>query len=79
LLDAGIASRAAVCIYTHMRSADIIKALVADGWTKVAQKGSHVQFKHPRKPGRVTVPHPKKDIPAGTLRSIERQASITLR
>ena len=42
-------------------------------------KGSHVQFKHPTKPGRVTVPYPKKDIPLGTLKSIEKQARIKLR
>jgi predicted RNA binding protein YcfA (HicA-like mRNA interferase family) len=38
-----------------------------------------VQFKHPSKPGRVTVVHPSKDIPMGTLRSIEKQAGIELR
>lgn len=62
-----------------MNSRDIISALIADGWYEVAQKGSHKQFKHPTKPGRVTVPHPKRDIPTGTLRSIERQAGISLR
>jgi predicted RNA binding protein YcfA (HicA-like mRNA interferase family) len=62
-----------------MKSADLIKALEADGSHKVAQKGSHVQFKHPTKPGRVTVPHPKRDMPIGTLRSIEKQAQIKLR
>jgi predicted RNA binding protein YcfA (HicA-like mRNA interferase family) len=62
-----------------MKSQDIIKALKLDGWKQVAQKGSHVQFKHATKPGRVTVPHPKKDVPIGTLRSVERQASIKLR
>ncbi|HEU0150312.1 MAG TPA: type II toxin-antitoxin system HicA family toxin [Bradyrhizobium sp.] len=62
-----------------MRSADVISALKADGWEQVTQKGSHVQFKHPTKPGRVTVPHPKKDIPIGTLRSIEKQAALKLK
>jgi predicted RNA binding protein YcfA (HicA-like mRNA interferase family) len=71
--------RAFVCIYTHMRSREVIGALKADGWNQVAQKGSHVQFKHPTKPGRVTVPHPERDIPIGTLKSIERQAGIKLR
>jgi predicted RNA binding protein YcfA (HicA-like mRNA interferase family) len=37
-------------------------------------KGSHHQFKHPRRPGKVTVPHPRKDLPVGTLRGIFRQA-----
>ena len=61
-----------------MKSTEIVKRIPADGWYKVAQKGSHIQFKHPVKPGRVTVPHPKKDIPTGTLRSIEKQAGIKL-
>jgi predicted RNA binding protein YcfA (HicA-like mRNA interferase family) len=61
-----------------MKSADVIKRIEADGWYKVAQKGSHIQFKHPVKPGRVTVPHPKKDIPMGTFKSIEKQAGIKL-
>jgi predicted RNA binding protein YcfA (HicA-like mRNA interferase family) len=63
----------------HMDSRKVISALEADGWVKVAQRGSHVQLKHPLKPGRVTVPHPKRDLPTGTLRSIEKQAGIPLR
>ncbi|RYE62052.1 MAG: type II toxin-antitoxin system HicA family toxin [Rhizobiaceae bacterium] len=62
-----------------MKSGDIISALKADGWYEVARKGSHVQFKHPRKLGRVTVPHPKRDIPVGTLKSIEKKAGLNLR
>lgn len=58
---------------------EMIAALEANGWRRVAQVGSHVQFKHPEKPGRVTVPHPRKDIPLGTLRSIEKQARMKLR
>lgn len=63
----------------RMKSADILRALAANGWVRVAQKGSHVQLKHPAKPGRVTVPHPRRDMPMGTLRSIEKQAGIKLR
>jgi predicted RNA binding protein YcfA (HicA-like mRNA interferase family) len=62
-----------------MNSKDIVSVLKADGWVQVAQKGSHIQFKHPAKPGRVTVPHPKRDIPIGTLRSIEKQAGLKLK
>jgi predicted RNA binding protein YcfA (HicA-like mRNA interferase family) len=62
-----------------VNSREIIRALEADGWRKVAQKGSHVQFKHPAKPGRATVPHPARDIPIGTLRSIERQSGLKFR
>jgi len=64
---------------THMDSRVVIAALKADGWEQVAQKGSHVQFKHPVKPGRVTIPHPKRDLPIGTFRSIEKQAQLKLR
>jgi predicted RNA binding protein YcfA (HicA-like mRNA interferase family) len=62
-----------------MNSRDIISALQRDGWVQVAQKGSHVQFKHPTKSGRVTVPHPKRDVALGTLKSIERQSGLKLR
>jgi len=57
----------------------VILALEAAGWRKVAQKGSHVQLKHGATPGRVTVPHPKRDLPPGTLRSIEKQSGLKLR
>jgi predicted RNA binding protein YcfA (HicA-like mRNA interferase family) len=46
------------------------------GWQEVAKSGSHLQFSHAQRKGRVTVPHPKKDIPVGTLKSIERQSGI---
>jgi predicted RNA binding protein YcfA (HicA-like mRNA interferase family) len=59
-----------------MNSKEIIKALERDGWFQVRQKGSHVQFKHATKKGLVTVPHPRKDLPLGTVKSIEKQAGI---
>lgn len=62
----------------EVNSRDIIKALQSDGWVVAATKGSHHHFKHPIKSGRVTVPHPKKDLPIGTVRSIEKQAGIRL-
>jgi predicted RNA binding protein YcfA (HicA-like mRNA interferase family) len=46
---------------------------------QVTQKGSHVQFRHPIKKGRVTVPHPERDVPIGTLKSIEKQSGLKLR
>ena len=57
-----------------MTSADVIRRLRKDGWLLVRTKGSHHQFKHPAKPGRVTLPHPVKDIPIGTLKSVFEQA-----
>ena len=61
-----------------MQSREVIRKLLEDGWFQVSQVGSHRQFKHPVKSGRVTVPFPKKDIPTGTLKSIEKQAGIKL-
>jgi predicted RNA binding protein YcfA (HicA-like mRNA interferase family) len=62
-----------------MQSRVVIQRLTADGWYEVRQVGSHKQFKHPTKPGTVTVPHPEKDLPIGTLKSIERQSGVALR
>lgn len=60
-----------------LSSREVIKELEADGWYEVNVVGSHHQFKHPTKKGRVTVKHPDKDIPIKTLKSIEKQAGIT--
>jgi predicted RNA binding protein YcfA (HicA-like mRNA interferase family) len=57
-----------------MKSRDVIKRLTQEGWVLVHIKGSHHQYKHPEKAGRVTVPHPKRDLPRGTLRSMFKQA-----
>jgi predicted RNA binding protein YcfA (HicA-like mRNA interferase family) len=62
-----------------MESREVIKRLIADEWYEVSQEGSHVHFKHPTKKGRVTVKHPLKDIPKGTLASIRRQSGLDLR
>lgn len=62
-----------------MKSADIIRSLLDDGWYLVRTKGSHQQYAHPTKPGIVTVKHPAKDTPIGTLKSIERQSGLKLR
>lgn len=61
-----------------MDSRDIIKALEADGWEHKRTTGSHWHFKHPVKPGLVTVPHPKRDLPTGTVKAIERQCGVKL-
>lgn len=60
-------------------SREVIKALKKDGWYQVNVAGSHYQFKHPTKKGRVTVKHPDKDIPRKTLDSIERQSGLCFR
>lgn len=60
-------------------SREVIQALLADGWYLVNTVGSHHQYKHPTKPGRCTVKHPVKDMPRGTLDSIERQSGLRFR
>lgn len=57
-------------------SKEIISMLHADGWYLIHSVGSHHQYKHPTKPGKVTVPHPRKELPKGTVRNILRQAGI---
>lgn len=56
---------------------DLVKRLQEDGWTVARQRGSHQQFKHPVKPGLVTVAgKPSDDIAPGTLNSILKQARL---
>lgn len=57
-------------------SREVLKILLEDGWYIVGCVGDHHQLKHPTKPGRVTLTHPRKDIPIKTLKSIEKQAGI---
>ncbi len=60
-----------------MNARQIIFQLEKDGWVKKTQKGSHAQFEHPIKKGKVTVPiHGKKDFPPKTLHSILTQAGL---
>ena len=63
-----------VVIIPTMNSRQVIRKLESDGWYLARVKGSHHQFKHPLKPGLVTVKHPDGDIPKGTLASINKQA-----
>jgi len=51
---------------------------IAYGWYEVGQTGRHKHFKHPTKPGKVTVPHPKRDLPVKTVKSIETQSGVDL-
>ncbi|MEM6647473.1 MAG: type II toxin-antitoxin system HicA family toxin [Bacteroidota bacterium] len=60
-----------------MKVRDIIKLIEQDGWEHVRTRGSHRQFKHPNKPGKVTVAgKPSLDLPPGTLNSILKQAGL---
>jgi predicted RNA binding protein YcfA (HicA-like mRNA interferase family) len=60
-----------------MKVRDVIRMLLDDGWFLVATRGSHHQYKHRTKPGRVTVPGSgSDDLAPGTLASILKQASL---
>jgi predicted RNA binding protein YcfA (HicA-like mRNA interferase family) len=59
-------------------SRKVIRMLEADGWKLVRITGSHHHFRHPDKPGLVTVAHPQKDVKIGTLRSLERRSGLKL-
>ena len=60
-----------------MKVRDVIRMVEADGWRLVNREGSHRQYKHPSKPGKVTIAgHPSVDMPKGTLRSVLKQAGL---
>ena len=60
-----------------MKVRDVIKLLQNDGWVLVRTRGSHRQYKHPKKPARVTVAgNPSHDLAPGTLNSILKQADL---
>ena len=60
-----------------MKVSEVLRMLHADGWRLVATRGSHRQFKHTFKPGRVTVPgKPSDDLAPGTYGSILKQAKL---
>ncbi len=62
-----------------MKVREIIRMIEKDGWYLVNTRGSHRQYKHPHKPGRVTIAgHPNHEIAPGTLNSILKQVQITL-
>ena len=60
-----------------MKVRDILKLIESDGWCLARVRGSHRQFKHPGKPGLVTVAgRPSVDVPRGTLNSILKQSGL---
>ena len=60
-----------------MKVREAIQLIEANGWFLVVTKGSHRQYKHPKKPGRVTIAgHPSDDLAPGTLSSILKQAQV---
>jgi predicted RNA binding protein YcfA (HicA-like mRNA interferase family) len=74
-----LASPPPVYIIRAMDSGTVINKLRADGWKLESVRGSHHQFKDPSKAGRVSVPHPKRDLAPGTVKSTERRSGVKLR
>lgn len=67
----------ATCYAFQMKVSEILAKLKADGWYLVETRGSHRQFKHPVKSGRVTVSgKPSDDLAPGTLNSIIKQGQL---
>jgi predicted RNA binding protein YcfA (HicA-like mRNA interferase family) len=61
----------------HHSAKEIEKILLADGWHEVKSKGGHKQYKHPEKPGKVTLAlHTGKKLSVNDIKSIERQSGI---
>jgi predicted RNA binding protein YcfA (HicA-like mRNA interferase family) len=60
-----------------MKFRDLVAMIEADGWRLAAQRGSHRQYEHPTKPGKVTIAgKPNADVPKGTAANILRQAGL---
>jgi predicted RNA binding protein YcfA (HicA-like mRNA interferase family) len=59
-----------------MKSKDLIRKMKNAGWVEDRVVGSHHIFKHPSKPGHITVPHPKKDLGAGLVHKLSKQAGL---
>jgi predicted RNA binding protein YcfA (HicA-like mRNA interferase family) len=60
-----------------MKVREAIHLIEQDGWFQIGMRGSHRQFKHPTKPGRVTVAgKPSDDLAPGTLNSVLKQAQL---
>lgn len=72
--------RAIMRIYNrrrYLRFREVEKIVLDDGWYMVNQKGSHRQYRHPQKAGKVTIPDHRGDIHPDVVKSIYRQAGIT--
>ncbi|MBQ1777893.1 MAG: type II toxin-antitoxin system HicA family toxin [Acidaminococcaceae bacterium] len=59
-----------------MRFREVEKLLLADGWTLKGVRGSHHQYTHPQKKGKVTIPNHKGDLDMKTVNSILKQAGL---
>jgi len=59
-----------------MKFQEIERVILNDGWSLKAVKGSHHQYTHPVKPGKVTIPYHTGDIAPVIIKSILKQAGL---
>ncbi len=62
-----------------MRAIEARRILEADGWREVPSKGGHIQFRHPTKPGKATIPFHRGDLSLNVLKGLEAQTGLQLR
>ncbi len=65
-----------VCIIHIMNSAELIRKLERAGWVLRGVKGSHRIYTHPQHGGHLSIPHPRKDLGAGLLHKLMKQAGL---
>lgn len=65
-----------MCIVHNMNSKELIKRLETEGWVLRSVKGSHHIYTHPSQPGHISVPHPKRDLGAGLIHKLLKQAGL---
>lgn len=70
--------KGALYLMKSYSSREVIKMLEDDGWYEIKIVGSHHHFRHSEKNGKVTVPHPKRDLPIKTVKSILNQAGLSI-
>lgn len=68
-----------VVIITTMNSKELTKRLEKEGWVLCNVKGSHHVYRHPNKPGHISVPHPRKDLGIGLVKKLLKQAGLKAR
>jgi predicted RNA binding protein YcfA (HicA-like mRNA interferase family) len=74
--DVGLTYLDLLCIIHNMKSKEIIKLLLENGWILRGVKGSHHIYTHPAKKGHISVPHPKNDLGAGMVHKLLKQAGL---
>ena len=65
-----------VCIIHIMNSAELIRKLERAGWVLRGVKGSHHIYTHPQRGGHLSIPHPRKDLGAGLIHKLMKEAGV---